>query len=190
MNGKNKNRQTQLGQFTLQQIAKATFAAAERMGISDRAYIENLTQQVIERLEKKLAPEKVNPVQPLPGMEDMVGRPNTQEKRVPTNETEILALVKEFLDAEEPIKKQEDVKSMKTTKADEMENKQNDDIKLTENALKVLEKRYLKKDKSGKPTETPEQLFRRVARAIAAADIIYDPRADIGKGKMNFTAQW
>jgi ribonucleoside-diphosphate reductase alpha chain len=186
MNGKNKNRQTQLGQFTLQQIAKATFAAAERMGISDRAYIENLTQQVIERLEKKLAPEKVNPVQPLPGMEDMVGRPNTQEKRVPTNETEILALVKEFLDAEEPIKKQEDVKSMKTTKADEMENKQNDDIKLTENALKVLEKRYLKKDKSGKPTETPEQLFRRVARAIAAADIIYDPRADIGKREDEF----
>ena len=64
-------------------------------------------------------------------------------------------------------------------------------LKLTENALKVLEKRYLKKDKSGKPTETPEQLFHRVARAIAAADLIYDARADIaGKGKMNFTARW
>ena len=96
MNGKKPNRQTQLGQFTRQQIAKATFAAAERMGISDREYIENLTQQVIERLEKKLAPEKINPAQPLPGMEDMVSHPGNQEKRVPTNETEILALVKEF----------------------------------------------------------------------------------------------
>jgi ribonucleoside-diphosphate reductase alpha chain len=185
MNGKNK-KQTQLGQFTLQQIAKATFAAAERMGISDRAYIENLTQQVIERLEKKLTPEKLNPMQPLPGMEEMVSRPNTQEKRVPTNETEILALVKEFLDAEEPTKTREDVQSMKIVKAEEMENMQNNDIKLTENALKVLEKRYLKKDKNGKPTETPEQLFRRVAHAITAADLIYDPKADIAKREDEF----
>jgi ribonucleoside-diphosphate reductase alpha chain len=185
MNGKNK-KQTQLGQFTLQQIAKATFAAAERMGISDRAYIENLTQQVIERLEKKLTPEKLNLMQPLPGMEEMISRPNTQEKRVPTNETEILALVKEFLDAEEPTKTREDVQSMKTVKAEEMENTQNNDIKLTENALKVLEKRYLKKDKNGKPTETPEQLFHRVAHAIAAADLIYDPKADIAKREDEF----
>ena len=186
MNGKNKNRQTQLSQLTRYQIAKATFLAAERMGISDRKHIEDLTQQVIERLEKKLAPEKINPAQPLPGMEEMVPHPKVQEKRVPTDETEILALVKEFLDAEEPIKTREDEQPMKTTKAEEMENKQNDDIKLTENALKVLEKRYLKKDKSGKPIETPEQLFRRVAQAIAAADVIYDAKADLAKREEEF----
>jgi ribonucleoside-diphosphate reductase alpha chain len=186
MKGKKPNKQTQLGQFTRQQIAKATFAAAERMGISDREYIENLTQQVIERLEKKLAPEKINPAQPLPGMEDMVSHPGNQEKRVPTNETEILALVKEFLDAEEPTKTREEAAPMKIIKAEDMENKQNDDLKLTENALKVLEKRYLKKDKSGKPTETPEELFHRVARAIAAADLIYDARADIAGRENEF----
>ena len=186
MNGKNKHRQIQLGQFTRNQIAKATFAAAERMGISDRKHIEELTQQVIERLEKKLVPDKVNPIQPLPGMEEMVNRPAAKEKSVPTNETEILALVKEFLDAEEPMKLREVIHPVKTTKAEEMENKQSDDVKLTENALKVLEKRYLNKDKSGKPTETPEQLFHRVARAIAAAELIYNDKADIGKWENEF----
>ena len=52
-------------------------------------------------------------------------------------------------------------------------------IGLTENALHVLEKRYLKKDKTGKVTETPAELFQRVAKAIAAADLIYNPSADI-----------
>ncbi len=41
---------------------------------------------------------------------------------------------------------------------------------LTENALNVLEKRYLAKDGKGRVVETPEGLFRRVAKAIAAPD--------------------
>ncbi|MDO8716356.1 MAG: vitamin B12-dependent ribonucleotide reductase, partial [Dehalococcoidales bacterium] len=52
-------------------------------------------------------------------------------------------------------------------------------ITLTENALQVLEKRYLKKDKQGKVIEKPEELFRRVAKAIAAAELIYDSKADV-----------
>ena len=41
---------------------------------------------------------------------------------------------------------------------------------LSENALKVLEKRYLKRDKDGKPTETAKDLFLRVASTLANAD--------------------
>ncbi|HHV78404.1 MAG TPA: adenosylcobalamin-dependent ribonucleoside-diphosphate reductase [Firmicutes bacterium] len=48
-------------------------------------------------------------------------------------------------------------------------------VKLTANALTVLEKRYLKKDKSGKPVEKPEEMFMRVARNIALMDILYAP---------------
>lgn len=47
------------------------------------------------------------------------------------------------------------------------------DLSLTPNALKVLEKRYLKKDEGGKVVETPEDLLRRVARSIASADLQY-----------------
>ncbi len=44
---------------------------------------------------------------------------------------------------------------------------------LTDNAIKVLERRYLTKDGKGKVIETPEGLFRRVARTIAAPDQIF-----------------
>jgi ribonucleoside-diphosphate reductase alpha chain len=52
-------------------------------------------------------------------------------------------------------------------------------LDLTENALFVLAKRYLKKTENGAPSETPEDMFMRVAKAIAAADLNYDPHADI-----------
>lgn len=46
-------------------------------------------------------------------------------------------------------------------------------IELAPNSLKVLERRYLKKDDSGKVMETPEELFWRVALAIAQIDKLY-----------------
>jgi len=49
---------------------------------------------------------------------------------------------------------------------------------LSENAKKVLEKRYLKKDDNGRPIETPEDMFRRVAKNIATADSYYGKTAE------------
>jgi ribonucleoside-diphosphate reductase alpha chain len=46
-------------------------------------------------------------------------------------------------------------------------------LNLTSNALKVLEKRYLKKDEEGRVVESPEEMFRRVARAVASAEANY-----------------
>jgi ribonucleoside-diphosphate reductase alpha chain len=46
-------------------------------------------------------------------------------------------------------------------------------IALTQNARTVLEKRYLIKDATGKPVETPEELFWRVATVVAEADRRY-----------------
>ena len=43
-------------------------------------------------------------------------------------------------------------------------------MKLTDNAIKVLEKRYLARDEEGNLCETPEDMFRRVAVTVASAD--------------------
>ena len=47
------------------------------------------------------------------------------------------------------------------------------ELRLSPNAVKVLERRYLRKDEEGKTIETPEEMFTRVARAIASADTLY-----------------
>ncbi len=48
----------------------------------------------------------------------------------------------------------------------------------TGNAERVLRARYLKKDEQGRVTESPRDLFRRVAKAIADVELIYDPDPD------------
>lgn len=45
---------------------------------------------------------------------------------------------------------------------------------LDKNALQVLEKRALRKDKRGRVIESPDELFHRVARVIASAEELYD----------------
>ncbi len=57
---------------------------------------------------------------------------------------------------------------------------------LSENALVVLKRRYLKKDAHGNPVETPGDLFRRVAKSIAAAERVFDPKADAGPVEEEF----
>jgi ribonucleoside-diphosphate reductase alpha chain len=57
---------------------------------------------------------------------------------------------------------------------------------LTENSRIVLERRYLVKDENGAPCETPEEMFRRVARNIAQADAFYDDAADLKKTEEEF----
>lgn len=49
---------------------------------------------------------------------------------------------------------------------------------LTKNALLVLHKRILARIADGRVTETPEEMFRRVARSIASADLQYETSED------------
>ena len=133
-------------------VARAVFSAAESMGISDRKLLEKFTEQVSQRLEV---------IQPLPGMEELVPRQTKQS----VSHSEIQAMVKEILTADEfsPQAKSQVISG----------------IKLSDNALRVLERRYLNKNGDGKVVETPQELFRRVAKHIASAELHYDAKADI-----------
>jgi ribonucleoside-diphosphate reductase alpha chain len=51
-----------------------------------------------------------------------------------------------------------------------MEDAVNEELILSENAIKVLERRYLARDAEGNLTETPAGMFARVASAVARAD--------------------
>ena len=59
-------------------------------------------------------------------------------------------------------------------------------IELTPNALKVLERRYLKKGENGKVDEKPEDMFWRVACNIATADACFEPDADVRETARRF----
>ena len=59
-------------------------------------------------------------------------------------------------------------------------------LPLTENALIVLAKRYLRKDENGQILETPEEMFHRVASAIAQGDLIYNESADVDTLQQEF----
>ncbi len=50
---------------------------------------------------------------------------------------------------------------------------------LSDNAVRVLERRYLSRDEDGKPVETPKELFARVALNVAQAEALYDKDTDV-----------
>ncbi len=183
MNTANKSQKKQLTPLNRTEILKAVVADAESMGLRDRGKIEWLTSQVIERLEQR---QQSQQPQPLPGMEGLVPQPQRQPRRRPS-EAEIDAMVKEILAGEQSAQreeaqpKEEEVAMPVKTKAQPTSG-----IGLTENALRVLERRYLRKDKQGQVIETPKEMFHRVAQAIASAELIYDPKTDVKAREKEF----
>ena len=59
-------------------------------------------------------------------------------------------------------------------------------VEISDNARVVLEKRYLRKDDDGNIVETPEQLLRRVAHAIAEPESKYSTGADAAEWEEKF----
>jgi ribonucleoside-diphosphate reductase alpha chain len=189
MNDNEQKEKKHRSDFNRTEILRAVVADAESMGLRDKDKIEQLTNRVIERLERP---------QTFPGMEDLVPKTQLRRRRLPSR-AEIRAIVNEILKSDEPVlpvdlekesiktmsdhekKQQSRKKEARPMAEDTIQARPDVKIDMTENALRVLEKRYLKKDSQGKAIETPEELFRRVAKAIASAETIYDSSADTGE---------
>lgn len=192
MNKDEQSENKHLTELNRTEILRAVVADAESMGLRDKDKIEQLTSRVIQRLEQP---------QPLPGMEDLVPKSRLRRRLSPTR-SEIQAIVQEILATGEPVKideTQTQVREISASEPKELPISRKKETKpmpeqitkvkpkvktvagmnLTENALRVLEKRYLRKDKQGQVIETPEEMFHRVAKAIASAELIYDPSVDI-----------
>lgn len=132
-------------------VTQAVFAAAESMGITDRVALEGFAEQVMQRLQS---------VKPLPGMEEFV--PAQQEH--PVSSTRLQAIISDVLSADDF-----SPQSSSTVVSG---------IELSDNAIRVLEKRYLVKNEKGEINEIPQEMFKRVAEHIASAEQLYDPESN------------
>jgi hypothetical protein len=54
-----------------------------------------------------------------------------------------------------------------------------------QNGLRVLQARYLRRDSNGRITETPKQLFERVARAVSESELLHGSAAGIPLGQLS-----
>ena len=148
-------------------VARAIFAATEGMGITDRETQEQLTNEVLRNLERKI---------PLPGMEHLL--PGSERQSISLDQVRTLvsqATTRQIpKQAEQPAPKVEEKTSAEGRPG------------LTPNALKVLEKRYLKKDEQGQVIETPDELFHRVARNIASAELAFNPQGNVRSWEAEF----
>lgn len=154
-----RKRTGELVAFDAEKITVAIQKAMRYLGLSNRKKVEFLTRKIVESLNER---------QP------------TFYQGIPTIE-QIQDTVEEILEKREKrVFKAYSLYRRSRGIAREIKEyfKIHDDLKLDVNALKVLEERYLVKDETGKIIETPTQLFRRVARAIAQPDALYghDPK--------------
>ena len=126
--------------ITQEDVARAVFSAAESVGVNDRTILEQMSEKVGERL---------GVAQPLPGMEDFVPvrQPRHPRKHPAAESTQELPIL-----------------------SSGREDPRSDSVHLSKNALTVLQRRYLARDERGEPMETPEDMFRRVAKHIAQAE--------------------
>ncbi len=156
-------------------IAQIVSSYIEPMGITDRKELEEITNEVIRRLEGIL-----------PGMERLVSPMAKQS----LTEYEIVSVAQEIV--ANKLKTMEKASSPKKRNTQTVsdpdhisaEDKMStsiipSDIILTENAQIVLKNRYLKKDSKGHIIETPAEMFHRVARHIASAELKYNSSADV-----------
>ncbi len=149
-----KKRNNQIVKFDQNKICIAIQKAMQSVGELNKAQAKRLTGEVVTILTERLPEGEVPSVE---GIQDLV-----EEVLVREN---LVRVAKSFIIYRQKHKEIREARKM----LQEYQVK----VKSTPNALTVLRKRYLSKDDTGQVTETPEEMFKRVANNIAYADNLY-----------------
>jgi len=135
--------------FDKNKISNAIWKAAKGIGGKDKKRADELAEIVVDILIK----ENNKKIPSVERIQDIVERVLIEQDHAKTAKAFILYR-----------QKRSELRKAKSLLGVE------DDLKLSLNAITVLNKRYLRKDENGKVIETPKQMFERVAKAIALAE--------------------
>ncbi len=141
--------------FSQEKIVTAIFKASQAVGSPNMPLAKALSDRVVELLEARFK-DKIPTVEEI---QDVV-----EEVLISSGEAKI---GKAYILYRQ---KRTELRNLKKTILQGMTDEETD---LSLNALKVLEKRFLRKDAEGRLLETPSQMFKRVAANIAQAEAFY-----------------
>lgn len=149
-----KKRDGRIVPFDRDKIENAIWKAAESVGGTDRELSKKIANQVETVLEVFFKDK--NDVPTVEQIQDLVEKILIENGHAKTAKAYILYR-----------QKQREIRDKKAEILGERE------TEFSLSALKVLQQRYLQRDTAGNITETPEQMFERVAHSIAKADLKY-----------------
>src|SRR3989338_2863602 len=155
--------------FNLKKIEDAIFQAAETVGGKDHELAHGLSLKVLELLQKKF---KDKPT--VDNVQDLVEKTLIEEGHARTAKAFIL------------FRHQKDQELEQRALIIGREN-EDANLEFSNEALKVLERRYLIRNPEGQVIETPKAMLQRVAKNIAAADRIHGAsKEDLKKTEEEF----
>ncbi|MHC1586640.1 MAG: vitamin B12-dependent ribonucleotide reductase [Candidatus Hecatellaceae archaeon] len=147
-------RDGRLENWNPEKITRAVLKAMEAVGVGSLQDAEKITRLVVAEVERRFGEERIPTVEEV---QDLV-----EEALMREGFTEVARAYIVYRQRRAEIR---DIKKQLIGVKD--------DLKLSVNALSVLKRRYLIKDEHGNIVETPGQMFRRVAKAIAQAEKLY-----------------
>ena len=150
-----KKRDGRIVNFDQSKITKAVFKVFQAQGRDDKKLAEKISDKIVDNLNKNFEGKTPSVEQ----IQDIVVNVLNKEKYKEV--AEAYNLYRE---------KRKEIRDAKWWLLS-----QNIKTKLTSNALRVLESRYLKKNSQNKIIETPQELFQRVASNIASAESFFKP---------------
>ncbi|HEX55246.1 MAG: ribonucleotide-diphosphate reductase subunit alpha [Candidatus Altiarchaeales archaeon] len=150
-------------EFERDKIVNAIHKAAIAVKREDRDLADKLAREVVDTLERKFKGR-------IPSVEDI--QDVVEKVLIKSGHAKIAKAYIVYRKKREEIRKAKAVYGIY------------DELKLSVNAIKVLEKRYLRRDENRRIIETPIEMFQRVARTIAKPDGGYG--GDVRKTEIEF----